>query len=156
MTRRSAAGYPASRLFRASALPLASAFGLFVFAFAFALAPSLSTAAPHSYGERGLSPDYDLCLGPNPSNAEIGQCLEQEAEQQEAWLNAAYRRAMARLAPARRIALRDSERIWVRRRTRDCERIYREMAGGTGAGPGRLSCLASAAAARTKWIAAFH
>jgi uncharacterized protein YecT (DUF1311 family) len=109
-----------------------------------------------AYGDRGLSRAYHRCLGPNPSNAELGQCLEVEAELQEAWLNAAYRRKLASLPAARRAALRAAERIWVKRRARECEAAYDAMEGGTGAGPARLICLASGAASRISWIAAFR
>jgi uncharacterized protein YecT (DUF1311 family) len=109
-----------------------------------------------TYNDRGLSRDYHRCLGPNPSNAELGQCLEIEADLQESWLNAAYKRKMASLPAARREALRASERLWVKRRERECEAAYDAMEGGTGAGPARLTCLASGAAARIRWIAAFR
>jgi uncharacterized protein YecT (DUF1311 family) len=109
-----------------------------------------------TYGDHSLSRAYHLCLGPNPSNAELGQCLETEADLQESWLNAAYRRKMTSLPAARREALRASERIWVKRRERACEAAYKEMEGGTGAGPARLICLASGAASRIRWIAAFR
>src|SRR4051812_26644115 len=57
-----------------------------------------------------LSREYHRCLGANPSNAEMGQCLELEIERQEGRLNQAYRMVMARLPAPRKAALLTSER----------------------------------------------
>src|SRR4051812_2776161 len=58
-----------------------------------AAAPPRDDYAATAYGGRTLSPTYHLCLAEGEgSNAEIGQCLEAEAERQDAALNAAYHR----------------------------------------------------------------
>jgi uncharacterized protein YecT (DUF1311 family) len=127
-------------------------------------APIAAAAAPAgddsyaatAYGGRTLSPAYHRCVGSYASNAEIGRCLEAEADRQDAALNAAYRRKMAALPPPRRAALRASERVWVKQRERRCQQDFDAMEGGTGAGPSQLSCLANRAILRIRWIEGFR
>ena len=63
---------------------------------------------------------------------------------------------MARLPAARKAALLTSERAWVKARKRECDAAYREMDGGTGAGPAQLMCLSVRAAERTRWLERFR
>ena len=109
-------------------------------------------AAGGGYRDALLSRDYHRCIKEDPSNAGLGQCLELESERQEGRLNQAYRMVMARLPAARKQALLTSERAWVKARTRECDAVYREMEGGTGAGPAQLMCESVRAAERTAWL----
>ena len=111
-----------------------------------------AAAAGGSYRDALLSREYHRCVKEDPSNAGLGQCLELESERQEGRLNQAYRMVMARLPAARREALRNSERAWVKARTRECDAVYREMEDGTGAGPAQLTCESVRAAERTAWL----
>lgn len=109
-------------------------------------------AAGGGFRDTILSRDYHNCLGDNPSNADIGQCLELENERQEGRLNQAYRMVMARLPAPRKTALLSSERAWVKARKRECDAAYHEMEGGTGAGIAQLMCQSVRAAERTAWL----
>jgi uncharacterized protein YecT (DUF1311 family) len=114
-------------------------------------------AAPgEPYREALLSREYHRCYAEDSSNAGMGQCLELESERQEGRLNQAYRMVMARLPAARKAALLTSERAWAKARERECERVYREMEGGTGDGAARLLCLSVRAAERTAWLERFR
>ena len=115
-------------------------------------AAAQAVAAGGGFRDTVLSRDYHRCLGDNPSNAEMGQCLELESERQEARLNQAYRMVMARLPAPRRQALLTSERAWVKARKRECDAAYHEMEGGTGAGIAQLMCESVRAAERTAWL----
>ncbi|HEX4736200.1 MAG TPA: lysozyme inhibitor LprI family protein [Allosphingosinicella sp.] len=114
------------------------------------------TAPLDAYSDRPLSADYHRCVGPNPSNSGMGQCIELEVERQEGRLNEAYRLVISRLPAARQAALRASERAWVKARRAECDRIYREMEGGTGDGLALDTCLAVRAVGRTAWIERFR
>ena len=118
-------------------------------AFGAAAAPA---AGADRYSDAILSHDYHRCIKQDPSNAGLGQCLELESERQEGRLNQAYRMVMARLPAARKSALLKSERAWVSARKRECDAVYREMEGGTGAGPAQLTCESVRAAERTGWL----
>lgn len=125
------------------------------------LVAGLGAAAPAGAAGGGfrdsvLSHDYHRCLGDNPSNADIGQCLALENERQEARLNQAYRMVMARLPAARKAALLTSERAWVKARNRECDAAYHEMEGGSGAGIAQLMCQDVRAAERTSWLERFR
>ena len=113
-------------------------------------------AAGGGYRDSLLSREYHRCIKEDPSNAGRGQCLELESERQEGRLNQAYRMVMARLPAARREALRNSERAWVKARTHECDAVYREMEDGTGAGPAQLTCESVRAAERTNWLERFR
>ena len=121
----------------------------------------LGVAAPAAAAGGGfrdvvLSRDYHRCVKDDPSNAGLGNCLELEDQRQEGRLNQAYRMVMARLPAARKAALLTSERAWVKARKRECDAAYREMEGGTGAGPALLMCLSVRAAERTNWLERFR
>ena len=111
-----------------------------------------ATAAGGGFRDVVLSRDYNRCVKDDPSNVGLGNCLELEDERQEGRLNQAYRMVMARLPAARKQALLASERAWVKARTRECDAVYREMEGGTGAGPAQLMCESVRAAERTAWL----
>ena len=116
------------------------------------LAAAPAGAAGGGYRDALLSREYHRCIKEDPSNAGLGNCLELESERQEGRLNQAYRMVMARLPAARKQALLHSERAWVKARTRECDAVYREMEGGTGAGPAQLMCESVRAAERTAWL----
>jgi uncharacterized protein YecT (DUF1311 family) len=121
-----------------------------------ALGVAAPASAETSYRDALLSREYHRCIKEDPSNAGLGQCLELESERQEGRLNQAYRMVMARLAVPRRAALLTSERAWVKARKRECDAAYREMEGGTGAGPALLMCQSVRAAERTSWLERFR
>lgn len=115
-----------------------------------------AAAAGGGYRDTLLSREYHRCIKDDPSNAGLGNCLTLESERQEGRLNQAYRMVMARLPAARKAALLKSERAWVNARKRECDAVYREMEGGTGAGPAQLMCLSVRAAERTNWLERFR
>jgi uncharacterized protein YecT (DUF1311 family) len=109
-----------------------------------------------TYRDTLLTREYHRCIKDDPSNAGWGQCLEREDDRQEGRLNQAYRMVMSRLPASRKTALLTSERTWVKTRKRECDRVYREMEGGTGDGPALLLCLSVRAAERTAWLERFR
>ena len=119
-----------------------------------AAAPAAATGG--GYRDTLLSREYHRCIKEDPSNAGLGQCLELESERQEGRLNQTYRMVMARLPTARKTALLNSERSWVNARKRECDAVYREMEGGTGAGVAQLMCESVRAAERTNWLERFR
>jgi uncharacterized protein YecT (DUF1311 family) len=122
-----------------------------------AAAVTPANAAPADpYSDRSLSAEYHRCAGPNGAMSEAEQCIELEMERQEGRLNEAYRLVISRLPPSRQAALRASERVWVKARQAECDRIYREMEGGTGDGLALDTCLAVRAVERTAWIERFR
>lgn len=121
-----------------------------------AVAVVLAPAVADPYSDRILSAEYHRCAGPNGAMSAAEQCIELEMERQEGRLNEAYRIVMSRLKPARQAALRDSERAWIKARHAECDRIYREMEGGTGDGLALDTCLAVRAVERTAWIEHFR
>jgi len=66
-------------------------------------------------------PSYDRCIETsNGGDGPMMECVAAEAEYQDGRLNALYKQWMARLAPAQRVKLRDSERQWLRTRSSKC------------------------------------
>lgn len=102
--------------------------------------------------DRTLSAEYHRCAGPNDGMSVAEQCIEPELWRQDGRLNEAYRLALSRVPPARRAALRDSERAWIKARQAECDRIYRSMEGGTGDGLALDTCMAVRAIERTTWL----
>lgn len=120
-----------------------------------AIAPAHAAPAD-PYSDRTLSAEYHRCTGSDAGSSVKGQCIELELERQEGRLNEAYRLVMSHLPPARQAALRQSERAWIKARHAECDRIYREMEGGTGDGLALDTCLAVRAIERTAWIEHFR
>ncbi|HEX5184561.1 MAG TPA: lysozyme inhibitor LprI family protein [Allosphingosinicella sp.] len=120
------------------------------------VAASAKAAPADPTSDRTLSAEYHRCAGPNDGNSAAEQCIEPEFWRQDGRLNEAYRAAMARLAPARQAALRDSERAWVKARQAECNRLYREMEGGTADGLTLDTCMAVRAIERTAWLEHFR
>ena len=78
------------------------------------LAALMLTAAPaHAQMEK--------CFKSAVSTAEMRACQQLGLAEVDARLNAAYRRAMAALAPDRQEKLRRSERAWITFRDLDCD-----------------------------------
>jgi uncharacterized protein YecT (DUF1311 family) len=83
--------------------------------------------------ESAYSATYNHCMetgnaarGVTPAMA---ACIHAEHGRHDVKLNAAYKRAMARLSPAGRIKLRNDERAWIKRRDAHC--AEEASSGGT-------------------------
>lgn len=75
--------------------------------------------------EQRYSPAYDQCMASddakNGVTVALVNCMGQENERQDMVLNEAYKLVMARLPADQKIALRDSERAWIKNRHTPCE-----------------------------------
>ncbi|WP_162986848.1 lysozyme inhibitor LprI family protein [Sphingomonas paeninsulae] len=72
----------------------------------------------------GLSAKYTACQARAGGNTvQMGICAQTEMASQDARLNKSYQQVMRQLAatPARRIALRDEQRSWLKARDYDCK-----------------------------------
>lgn len=72
----------------------------------------------------GLSPRYLACQARAGGNTvQVGICAQTEIAAQDARLNKAYQQVMRQLAnkPDERIALRNAERSWLKRRDYECK-----------------------------------
>ena len=116
------------------------------------IAAQAKAAPADPESDRTLSAEYHRCAGPNDGMSAAEQCIEPELWRQDGRLDEAYRLALSRVPPARRAALRDSERAWIKARQAECDRIYRSMEGGTGDGLALDTCMAVRAIERTTWL----
>lgn len=86
------------------------------------LSPASATLAQHA--SSGLSAKYQACQSRAGSNTvQSGICAQTEMASQDARLNKAYQQVMRQLAsqPAKRIALRNEQRSWLKDRDYDCK-----------------------------------
>lgn len=90
---------------------------------------------------------------------EMMNCNGVEIDYQDARLNRAYKRAMARLTPAQRLVLRTSERKWLRERESNCARENDESGLGN---EGTLAmvifstCIMSEITSRANWLETYR
>jgi uncharacterized protein YecT (DUF1311 family) len=90
-------------------------------------------ATPSGAQEHRLdTPAYQQCVAPGVDGAGAAQCDYPEIDRQNAALNALYQRVTVATAnPARKIALRDAERAWIKRRDHTCSHAGDDFAGGS-------------------------
>jgi len=125
----------------------------------FCVAEASAAARPVEDGY-GLSAEHDRCMSSGDAargvTTGIVDCDREELDRQDHRLNAAYRKLMAGLAPARRVRLRNAERAWIRERDRRCEKAAEPEAGGTLALILRSSCFASETKERADYLEAYR
>lgn len=104
----------------------------------------------------GYGPAFDTCMptGDAASGVTIGilHCNDDEIGRQDVRLNRNYKLAMARSLPARRVALRLSERRWIKERMRHCDREADAEGGGTLATIIHTDCFLAETARRADWL----
>jgi len=112
-----------------------------IMAFVMLAAPGAGMGAAKIDAEKEYSADYARCLNGGDAakgvTAAMATCINTEYTRQDRRLNAAYQTAMAAQPAARRTALRDAQRAWIKRRDADCAK---GMTGGTIDILNRASC----------------
>jgi len=89
-----------------------------------ALAIACTAGAHAQEMPAGISSQYLACHGrANGNTVQEGICAQTEIAAQDARLNKAYQQVMRQLAskPQERLALRDAERSWLKRRDYECK-----------------------------------
>jgi uncharacterized protein YecT (DUF1311 family) len=119
------------------------------------LLPGAAEARQHG-GQTGQRQSWEECTEASGGiTVNMMNCNGAEIEYQDARLNRAYKRVMARLTPAQRRVLRASERKWLRERDDRCERKNeRDGVGneGTLAMVMFSTCIMSTITARADWL----
>jgi uncharacterized protein YecT (DUF1311 family) len=106
--------------------------------------------------DKFVSPQYRACLDKTDgATFPMRECMKADYERVERLLNAAYRQKLASLPPARRAALRASERAWQRRREPYCAR-YLSRGGGTAELLSFDTCMFDTTIHRTHFIRRFR
>lgn len=122
---------------------------------AWAAAQAPIGAAP----EEGLSAEYRQCMATDDAAGGVTSamldCIGAETERQDVRLNLGYRQAMARLDPAGRTRLRQSERAWLARRDTRCRKASASEGGGSAAGLVYADCILQETAVRAAWLEAY-
>jgi uncharacterized protein YecT (DUF1311 family) len=123
---------------------------------AFAAVASAALAAPKSEIEKRYSPTYDYCmnngdaaLGITPA---MGACISAEHDVQDGRLNQAYKMVMQRLSASKKIKLRNSEKLWISQRDKDCKEERDSYEGGSMASLVWGTCMINATIKRTMWL----
>lgn len=80
------------------------------------------------------------------------RCFKAEFARQDAALNAAWARALPRVAPADRPMLRAAQRRWLKARDPFCDTVMKSFEGGTIAALEWWSCRAELTIRRTIWL----
>ena len=83
--------------------------------------------------DREMTQEYATCLGKsNGVTIEMINCILAETRRQDARLNENYKRLISRLATARKNALVEAQRAWIRFRDANCG-FYADPEGGSAA-----------------------
>ena len=80
------------------------------------------------------------------------RCFVAEFARQDAALNRAWPKALARVGTARAAALRTAQRRWIGERDPFCEKLMKEFEGGTFGAVAYHSCRAELTIRRTMWL----
>ena len=116
------------------------------------LAPGL----PEARAEAAYSTAYTRCMDESGgATFRMIDCMTAETDRQDTLLNANYRAAMSALSPARKVALRDAQRLWIAYRDANCG-FYYDPDGGQAARVNADGCYLSMTAERAEelgWIA---
>jgi len=100
--------------------------------------------------ERSFSARYTACMnGPDATTAGMHGCIAAETARQDTALNAAYKRLQQAIAPARKPALLDAQRAWLKFRDANCG-FRADPDGGTLAGLSAASCVMQMTADRAQ------
>jgi uncharacterized protein YecT (DUF1311 family) len=78
-------------------------------------------------GPELMSRDDQFCARTSKNELELGYCLREQADYAERELNETYRKAMARQPAARKSALRQEERRWIKWREAECARQVKDV-----------------------------
>jgi uncharacterized protein YecT (DUF1311 family) len=113
------------------------------------IAVSASAQTP-SQIERRHTPALKRCIeNSGYGDAAMTECYDVELSVQDGRLNQAYKMVMQRLPAARKTALRNKERAWIKRRDAGCQRHAAPEAGGTMYDVMLSSCLVDETIKRT-------
>ena len=116
-----------------------------------AAAPVAAQSQPQI--EKRYSPDYNPCIEASGGvTSEMMSCTGAEIDRQDARLNQAYTMVMRALPPAKKVALRNSERAWVKARDARCYRDSASMRGGSGEGILYSGCILEETIKRTVFL----
>jgi len=88
-----------------------------------AIGTALLATGGAAQAQDSLSREYETCMSRAGSNTvQSGMCAQKEITAQDGRLNKAYKQVMQQLAsnPARRNALRDRQRSWIKARDYAC------------------------------------
>ena len=89
-----------------------------------AFGSALLAIAPAAQAQSGLSSEYEACMARAGTKiVQTGMCAQKEIGAQDGRLNKAYRQIMQQFQtnPARRMALRDPQRAWLKARDYACD-----------------------------------
>lgn len=88
-----------------------------------AIGAAILATSGAAQAQQGLSSEYEACIGRAGSNTvQSGMCAQKEITAQDGRLNKAYKQVMQQLVsnPAKRNALRDRQRSWLKARDYSC------------------------------------
>jgi uncharacterized protein YecT (DUF1311 family) len=106
--------------------------------------------------EAAYSPRFDRCMGSGDAaqgiTSAILSCNGAENKLQDARLNQAYKKVMARLPPPKQAALRQSERNWIEQREAQCREAAGDEGGGSSYAIIYSSCMLDETVKRTIWL----
>ncbi len=115
-----------------------------------AIAASSQLLAATSQVERRYTPALKRCIDNSGyGDAAMTECYDIELSVQDGRLNQAYKMVMLRLSAARKTALKNEERAWVKRRDAVCQHHAAPEAGGTMYDVMLSSCLVDETIKRT-------
>jgi uncharacterized protein YecT (DUF1311 family) len=101
-------------------------------------------------GEELYSPQFAACMDKAGGvTAKMIDCFSTETKAQDVRLNAAYKRLMEGLTPARKQELTEVQRMWLKYRDANCK-FYADPDGGTLARVNANSCFLTATAERAE------
>ena len=111
------------------------------------------SAQTQSQIERRYTPALKRCIDNSGyGDAAMTECYDIELSVQDGRLNQAYKMVMLRLSAARKTALKNEERAWVKRRDAVCQRHAAPEAGGTMYDVMLSSCLVDETISRTIFL----
>ena len=115
-----------------------------------AVAVSVQASAAPPQVERRYTAGLNRCIeNSGYGDAAMTECYDKELSVQDGRLNQAYKMVMQRLPAARKAALKNEERAWIRRRDAVCQRHAAPEAGGTLYEVMLSSCLVNETIKRT-------
>lgn len=127
----------------------------FLAAAAAGFAACLSSSAGAAPGG-AYSRAYESCMASGDAaqgiTSGIMDCTGEEIDRQDARLNQAYVMVMRRLPPARKAALREAERRWIRARDARCRKQAASEGGGSLAGILYNECILGETVERRLWL----
>jgi uncharacterized protein YecT (DUF1311 family) len=113
-------------------------------------------AAPKIDMEKFYSPAYNYCINNGDAGAGVtpamGACISAEHDVQDARLNQAYKMVMQRLGTSKKARLRNSEKLWIKQRDKNCMKERDSYDGGTMASLVWGTCMIDATINRTMWL----